>query len=181
MDDGGESELLAVDMTDGSEVVGTSRVSTNHLSRKQYRPTTCSGLNQWQPNLAALKDVPLGSASVAVGRPGSIAEEALQAAKVAAIVVEIPRLIGAAGILDQRCSAVVRRRAALPELLLAMERVKRCSKLTSTLYCDGQNEPAGQQTRYGATVAPQLTSSSRQDEPLRRRAKPEGETAIAVC
>ena len=97
-----------------------------HLKQKRLR-TTFSGLNQWQPNLAAPKDVPLGSAPVAVGRPGSIAEKALQAAKVAAIVVEIPRLIGAAGILDQRCSAVVRRRAALPELLLAMERVKRCS------------------------------------------------------
>lgn len=46
------------------------------------------------------------------------------------------------------------------------------------LYCLGQNDVAGQHTRYGATVAPHSTSWLRHAEPFKRSANPEEDAAM---
>jgi len=142
---------------------------------------TSSSLDQRQPDLAALEDISLRSTPVAVGDSSGIAKETSEAAKVAPVIIQIPRLIGTAWILYQCRGAVVGRRAALKCRQCDYPNCNAACQLTSTLYCDGQNAPSGQQTRYGSTVPPQSTSWLKHEVPFRRRANPEGDAAIVAC
>jgi hypothetical protein len=84
-----------------------------YASSAPERRLTSSSFDQGQPDLAALEDISLRSTPVAVGDSSGIAKKASEAAKVAPVVIQIPRLVGTAGILYQCRGAVAGRRAAL--------------------------------------------------------------------